>query len=374
MKIKKMFLISVAAIVLLLAVLTCVTPSGSWSYYEKRALAAKPLLSCTDVFSGKAAEQTENYLSDRLYARQQMLRLRAKLLSYLGKPVINSVVTTKQALVPAALRKTVSDRQSDTADRIAKGLSEVQKQTRRFGGEFLYVLVPEQRSALREVYPAEMENDGAYLDACAELLLQKLDEYGVSYLDMRQKLCENALENYYKTDHHYSLTGAYVTYEAICEKFGLTPCEITVEKTQAQLLGTYACKLFATNRVTDFYEIYEPSVKFRRIDNGKISVKPLFREPEGTVMYDAYMGGDLGETVLKTDRYELPNLLLVGNSFTNALEAIAYQSFNDLRSLDFRHYGQSSLTEYIALYRPQYTVVICDDQSCLTTSDNNLLQ
>ena len=73
--------------------------------------------------------------------------------------------------------------------------------------------------------------------------------------------------------------------------------------------------------------------------------------------YNLYMGGDHGETIIRTDRPELPSALVFGDSFTNALETVLYASFNETRSLDLRHYTERSLREYIEDYRPD--VVIC---------------
>lgn len=373
MKIQKAFLALLAFLVLLLAVLTLAMKSGQWSTYEKRALAEKPDFSAASLLSGETAAQTEDYLNDRVAFRERMLRLRVRLLTAAGKPAVNDVVVTEQALLPMPLGNAVTDAQRQNAEKIAQAYAKVQAQTQTFGGEFLYVLLPEQRSALRAQYPQELNSDGAYADACAELLLAAFDRYGVQYLDLRQTLGADA-ENYYKTDHHFSFTGANAAYRAICEACKLTPCDVSVQKTNCTLMGTYACKLFGVSAVQDAYEIYEPTVAFSREDDGSPSDRPLFAPAQGLVMYDAYMGGDFGETVLRTGRGELSDALIVGNSFTNMLEALLYQNFDETRSLDFRHYAAAPLTEYIAAHAPQYVIAVCDDQSCLTSSGNNMVQ
>ena len=44
------------------------------------------------------------------------------------------------------------------ADAMAESLTAIQAATKDAGGQFCYVLVPEQRSALRDYYPDWMEN------------------------------------------------------------------------------------------------------------------------------------------------------------------------------------------------------------------------
>ena len=50
------------------------------------------------------------------------------------------------------------------------------------------------------------------------------------------------------------------------------------------------------------------------------------------VQYSVYMGGDMAETVVCTNRPELPSILIVGDSFTNPVEALCVYSFHEIRS------------------------------------------
>ena len=86
------------------------------------------------------------------------------------------------------------------------------------------------------------------------------------------------------------------------------------------------------------------------------------------------MGGDMGETIVQTGRPELGKILIVGDSFTNAFETLCYRSFGEMRSLDFRHYSETSLTEYIRDYQPDVVLVMRDDLTCLNTGGNGTLE
>ena len=88
------------------------------------------------------------------------------------------------------------------------------------------------------------------------------------------------------------------------------------------------------------------------------------------VTYSVYMGGDIAETVIQTDRPELPNALIFGDSFTNPVECLAYYSFNELRSVDLRHYTAQSLSDYIAAYQPDVVLCVRDYQALLSREFN----
>ncbi len=102
------------------------------------------------------------------------------------------------------------------------------------------------------------------------------------------------------------------------------------------------------------------------MDNGQEVEPTVLRLPENDtapVEYLVYMGGDKGETILRTDRPELPKVLIFGDSFTNALETLLYPSFDEMRSLDLRHYNAKTLWEYIEEYQPDIVLDIRDDSS-----------
>ena len=94
----------------------------------------------------------------------------------------------------------------------------------------------------------------------------------------------------------------------------------------------------------------------------------LFRSLPTT--YNLYMGGDFAETVLETNRPELPNVLIFGDSFTNALETLLYASFNETRILDLRHYQDMSLRDYITEHQPDVVLCIQNDTFYYTASGN----
>ena len=86
--------------------------------------------------------------------------------------------------------------------------------------------------------------------------------------------------------------------------------------------------------------------------------------------YGLYMGGDIAETCIRTDRPSLPTALIFGDSFTNPVECLAYYSFNELRSVDLRHYTVQSLSDYIAAYQPDVVLCVRDYQSLLLREFN----
>ena len=113
----------------------------------------------------------------------------------------------------------------------------------------------------------------------------------------------------------------------------------------------------------------------RRYDWGKDTPSPAgwITRPESdweNVFY-GYMCGDISETVLQTGRPELPDALIFGDSFTNALETLLYASFDETRVLDLRHYDAMSLRAYIDTYRPDIVLCVQNDTFYYLGGGNN---
>ena len=88
------------------------------------------------------------------------------------------------------------------------------------------------------------------------------------------------------------------------------------------------------------------------------------------VTYSAYMGGDIGETVIRTNRPELKNALIFGDSYTNPIETLLWTGFNETRSLDYRYYDEKSLLEYIDEYQPDVVITVRDESVYLVGDGN----
>ena len=84
------------------------------------------------------------------------------------------------------------------------------------------------------------------------------------------------------------------------------------------------------------------------------------------------MGGDWGCTEIRTDRHELPSILIYGDSFTNPVECLLWQGFDTMYSFDFRHYSEYDLDELIAKYKPEIVVCIRDYEAVLKSEGNGL--
>ena len=72
------------------------------------------------------------------------------------------------------------------------------------------------------------------------------------------------------------------------------------------------------------------------------------------------MGGDIGNTVMETNRDHLPSILYIGCSYSNPLEVMSVYNFNRVESIDPR-YWTGSICQYVKESKTDYIVIVRDD-------------
>lgn len=361
------------------------------SEFENRYLAAHPEFSGESLLDGSYFRGWDDYFADHAAFRDGMmqdwlwLRLNVK-----KQVLVNDVMISREALLPYLGEKNFG---SDDYDRLAREavarLEPVRQAVENRGGLFLFYGVEGQSVVFREGYPAYLHTHVDYYENCAAAFRTALAEAGFSALYSHDVFVAagGSPKPYYSTvDHHYNFLGAYLSYQAICgwcNDRGLTvPIldrdSLRIRPAEQSFYGTYSRKLYGLSPIQDPLLIFDASVfpAYERWDDGERTDAPLLLLPEEgrPIQYTAYMGGDMGETVIRTNRPELPSILIIGDSFTNPVEALCVGSFNEIRSLDFRKYTEMTLTEYLQAYPADVVVVMRDSLNYVGDEGNGNLK
>ena len=375
--VRKSFLLLLALLTAAALLLSIRDRRQAVSEYENRALARHPEFSLDAVWDGSYFDGWDEYFSDHVTHRDDLMREYLRLQLYGKRSVlVNKVVITQQALLPELENGyyVYYDYRTPSEER-ADGILAVQEAAERQGARFLFVGVEEQRTALKKLYPSYVATQNLdHLDNITASFRAALEERGVHTL-FTQDLFDEAdkLRLYSRVDHHYNLYGAFETYRAICaaaQERGLsfpvlTQEEADIHPLDAEYNGSYNRKFYDLSPVTEKFLTFDTSVlpPYERWDYGEKTDAPVLNlsASGGKQSYADYMGGDTGETVIQTHRPELPDVLIVGDSFTNPIEGFCVYSFDEIRSLDFRYYTEKTLTEYLQDYPADLVVVIRDN-------------
>lgn len=375
------------------AIVTLAQSGTEFSFFENRNLAKAPEYSRESLLDGSYFTKWEDFSTDHAFGRSAMIRLSTRLrMEALHLPVVNEVVVTDSRLLHFYPYGSWEDADTETGSaETAASLAALSRHVEDCGGKFYFVGLPNQLSYFQEKYPAYLDRAEDYLPALHQDFSAALAEEAVPYLDLisAYETAGKPAEYYTQTDHHYSLRGAMFAYHTIIGRLRedtgldlplLEEDDWDYTTLPNPFLGSRNRKLYGLWHTTDklTYAVPKADIPFTRTDNGQEVEATLFRLPETaneTVGYTVYMGGDVGETIIRTGRPELPKVLIFGDSFTNALETLLYASFDETRSLDLRHYSEKTLWEYIEDYRPDIVLDVRDDSMWLDqTSPNSIFQ
>lgn len=360
---------------LLLPAAMLVQKPQAYSYYENRTLAEFPAFDMGQVLDGSYFPQVEAYISDHFPQRTRLIRWNIRKDLALHSPVVGETVVTEDVLLPYYGSQVDQD-----ADAMACELDMLDRLNRccqERGILFLYVGLPEQSSAFRDQYPPYLKDSGFRDTALTDRFGDSLAARGIDFLDMAPYLLADRARFYSTTDHHYNLYGAYETYLRVMEAVNAHGCtasvteDLTITPVDTAFLGSRNRQLYGLFQTDDplYTAVLAEPIPFTREDNG-VPVEPTVYSEADREVYAYYMGGDIAETIIRTDRPALPDVLVVGDSFTNALETILYTSFDEMRSLDFRYYTEKSIYEYLESYQPDVLLYVRDDLSYLETDGN----
>ena len=376
---------------------TILKPKEATSFYENRSLAVKPVLSRASLLSGQWFSGWETYLKDHAAGRESLLKASTYLdLFVMKRPVVNDIAVDTDAVKAGANGRILLSYngypQVDKASvakqsaKMADSLKAFDTLVRQNGGTFLYVAVPGQTDYFAAGYPSYLDSRAASTGAARAAFKPDMAARQVSLLDMGDVFDGKGHQaGYYSvTDHHFTFDGAYETYRSIMDRLNaggklslpvLTPSDFTVKTVSNPFIGSRARKIFNMIPTPEKLKIavLNKDIPFTRTDDGgeyPSTVYSLPNNPYNVVTYTAYMGGDVGETVIKTNRPSLPNVLFVGDSFTNAVECLLYTGFNEMHALDMRSYSKKTVSAYVREYKPA-VVILLRDYSVLLSFDGN---
>jgi len=376
-----LFLFSVVAVTLLYS-------DGNVSYYENRTLASAPTLSGESLLSGEYFDGWESYLCDHAAGRTTLLRLKTRVeLDLLFLPVVNDILVCPDVLLGFnSYGVWDTSYLSESADELADGLLSLQEDMK---GYLCYVGLPHQYSYYSSKYPDYLENREWLKEAARSAVSSALSERGIAFVDMA--LIFDSLgrpdEMYSATDHHYSYLGAIETYRAVLERINndtgldltiLSNDDYSFIRLPNPFMGSRNRRLYGLRDMGEraYIAILNEPIPFERYNDGAKAEPVVFSLPQTeteTITYNIYMGGDFTETRICTNREELPNALIFGDSFTNAAETLLYTAFNETRSLDLRYYKEKTLREYILEWQPDVVICIRDDTTYFEYTGNGYL-
>lgn len=203
--------------ILALSVTFLLSPKREFSENENRYLAKAPAFSLENIKSGQYMEDLSSWLSDHFPFRDFFMGLKADTEITLGKREINNVyIADDDFLIEVYEAPVNTERIADTFHKFYEKIDTERIDTR-------LMLVPTASFIYADKLPfyAPTRNQ---MDTAEAIY----DKAGIPSIDCTSFLlnASGTEQLYYRTDHHWTTTGAYQGYLAYCEAKGLTPVSL----------------------------------------------------------------------------------------------------------------------------------------------------
>lgn len=385
MKIYKIFMIILFCGGLFLGgYLTITRPDIKISDTENRTLKQLPKYSKKKLMDGKLFSEFDEYFRDQIAYRKEMILLGTKIDMAMNKKKFNNVVLGKDdyllefhGFYPEMTHSEIKNSTTYLADELKELSDYIEKKD----GEFLFTGIPTQSYFNSDKYIAPFNS--AYEEQ-AEIdnnLFAKLNNNKVNYLDMKNVFKGSKEQLYYKTDHHYNENGAYLTYSEIVNNLRDKGLKIKEPYTKEQLKMKTIDKKFRGSWNSSLNWLHESddraaistmrTIPYNYLSNYEKKNKMYYDKNAKYASYGVYMDGDKAEQIITTDRPDLPNVLIFGDSYTNAIEPLLFMHFNETRILDLRYYFDMNIYDYIKKYKPDAVIYITSSDSYTIKNDNN---
>ena len=157
---------------------------------------------------------------------------------------------------------------------------------------------------------------------------------------------------YFKTDHHMTSYGAYLTYVKMCLAMNKVPAKVSESDYQTvstTFLGTFDSKAQIRNQQQDRISIFinENNTDLKEVQYDKETTRSIYNTEYLTKKdkYSFFLNGNNSKVVVKTKVENGKKLLIIKDSYAHIMAQFLCQDYEELHFIDPRYY-KASLSQY----------------------------
>lgn len=243
---------------------------------------------------------------------------------------------------------------------LKKQIENINTKNKELNAKLIFLSIPRKDAYMTKELPKTYTSSINIYNKQVEITKQTLDS-DITFINAYDVFKKSGIYNcYYSNDHHITPKCAYELYKEInkitnTKSYNLE-AEFKINKTVVN--GAYNRQLGQTvkSKPEDLYLTPKKTINYTRYENDKLSNKKVYGK--GNSYEDAYMEGDMAYTRIETNK-KGENIMFVGSSYTNILEALSVPSYNRMLSIDYRHNKTGkSINYYVDKYNIDYVVFI----------------
>lgn len=315
------------------------TGDERYSEKENRYLAIKPELDSGNLLNGKYQEDYETYLADKTIFRNKWIELKTYIKLASLKKDVNGVYFGKDNYLIE--RQDTDKFETENADKNCKYLEEFVNNY-KINTDISIMLVPNTSEILKKKLPkyAYNFNETRYIND----IYKEIGEDNT--VDVNEILKAHKDEYlYYKTDHHWTILGAYYAFTEYADKTGINIEKYTTKLVTDKFYGTMSSKANLEIEADKVY-IYEPdkeeevSVRYNNSTELKDSLYEMSALDKKD-KYSIFLGGNNPLVQITTNAENDRKVLVIKDSFAHCFIPFMISGFSKIDVVDLRYYNES---------------------------------
>ena len=347
---------------------TLLCPKRTFSQMENRPLATMPTVSVSSIADGSFATQSESYLSDHAFAKDALVTLKNDVAFAVGQRQLGEVYVLPNGSYLSSYH--------ENRAQLDRNIAQINTFAERLPDSMPVSLltIPNAVGIYPERVPAMADSDDqsetlSYLSDQLSSRITLVNPYDRLVSCKDQPL-------YYKTDHHWTMRGAYEGYASLLQSLHREPLPLSafgvsiVSHTFQGSLYSKAPVSFAAHDDIAVYQAPGQSVQVT-YDNGTVSSSLL--QPKALQQKDQYTvftGGNQAELQISSNAEGDDHVLILKDSYTNCMLPYLATAFSKISVLDLRYF-RGDLTSYLQQHGIT-RVILCYNIDFLNTDDHFL--
>lgn len=314
-------------------------PPKEYSENENRYLAKLPVISVEGVLHGEVQEKLEDSMCDQFIWRDGWLSFATYVESLTGRSCINQVYLGKDSyFFEKVLDSDLSQKKYETNLKMIHAFAQQENM------DCTLLLVPSPATVLQDKLP----NRAVMYDSNS---LEKLGEqyFSDQWLNITEDLQKVSKDEqvYFRTDHHWTLRGAYEAYCAYTEHIGGSVSSyesFLPEAVDDKFLGTIYSKLLPKNVKADTIYVAKevPDNSIVTCDGEKTDGMYEWDKLDTKDKYAVFFGGNYGIVEIENPQAKNEETLFVfKDSFANSMIPFLVGDYQKIIMIDLRYYTQS---------------------------------
>lgn len=318
-----------------------IIPDLKFSEEENRVMTQRPDFSKDTYLEGRFQSKIEAYANDQFPMRNSLIKWKTASDLTLDIMESNGVIKSKDGYLIE--RIVIPTKKQIDADVISIKSFRDKYPDRNF----YFLLAPTAGNIMEDKLPSsvKLDDQNKYMSE----FFAVLEEAGVTPIDSRKALKDQSKKQqlYYRTDHHWTTSAAYIAYLEAQKTMGLSS-DVSYKKlpVHKNFRGTLASKSGFTNGKNDELQIYWPKknsdykdsvinfVDIKKTTNSFYAFDNLQKKDAYTI----FGGWNHPYYTITTPTESNRHLLLVKDSYANCMIPFLTQDFREIVVVDPRYY------------------------------------